>query len=108
MILRILVFLALIVSVAVFPVYVPVALFLVSVSVFKRPWEALFGGVFLDGFYFSPPAFFKLGLGFFTTSFVAAFLVTELVKRRVEGENIIAKVIIAASGGLVFLLFFIV
>jgi uncharacterized membrane protein len=89
----------------VFPLPITLSFFVILVSFFQRFWEGVLAGIFLDSLYFSPVLFSKFSLGFFTISFVAIILLMGIIKHFIQGTNFISKLLVAASGGLLFYFF---
>lgn len=109
MILRITSILILLISTSIFPVPVTIALFIVTVSFFKKFYEGILAGIFLDSLYFSPLLFSKFNLGFFTISFLITIPLIEKVKQLTQEENYASKIMLALASAIplyIFILFF--
>jgi len=77
-------FLFLIFSTVFFPLWASVLFFVLLAILFKKLWEGIVAGIFLDSLYFSPLFFSKFNLDIFTVSFVLFILIFERFRRLIN------------------------
>lgn len=106
-ILRIVSFAVLFFSVVFLPWPVTVGLAVIATTLFSWFWEAVITGILLGALYgFSKDSKFLFAFFIFGSAMVLFF--EEYLKRLIQGENIISYAIIAFSGGLLFILLWII
>ncbi len=103
-VLRIISFIILFLSAVATPWPVTAGLAVIFIAAFPWFWEAFIVSLALGVMYDFPsgPQFLFL---FFVSSFSSALFVEEYFKRLIEGQNILSRIIIAVSGAITIVLF---